>query len=91
MRLLIGIIVTLFASVWLALSLKQDPGYAMFSIGEWTVETSFAFLLDPPDLAFHRVLFPGPAGDPAVANPGSDAGSQPAAVAKKSTATVQPG
>ena len=45
MRLLAGIILTLFASVWLALSLKQDPGYAMFSIGEWTVETSFAFLL----------------------------------------------
>ena len=45
MRLLIGVIVTLLASVWLALLLKQDPGYAMFSIGEWTVETSFAFLL----------------------------------------------
>ena len=45
MRLLIGVIVTLFASVWMALLLKQDPGYAMFSIGEWTVETSFAFLL----------------------------------------------
>lgn len=45
MRLLVAIIVTLFASVWLALSLRQDPGYAMFSISEWTVETSFAFLL----------------------------------------------
>jgi HemY protein len=44
MKLLIGIIITLFVSVWMALSLRQDPGYAMFSIGQWTVETSFAFL-----------------------------------------------
>ena len=43
MRLLIGVIVTLFASVWMALSLRQDPGYAMFSMGQWTVETSLAF------------------------------------------------
>ncbi len=45
MRLLISVIVTLFASVWMALALRQDPGYAMFSIGQWTVETSFAFLI----------------------------------------------
>ncbi len=45
MKLLIGIIVTLFVSVWMALALRQDPGYAMFSIGEWTIETSFAFLM----------------------------------------------
>ena len=45
MRLLIGAVLTLFASVWLALSLKQDPGYVMLSIGQWTVETSFAFLV----------------------------------------------
>lgn len=45
MKLLIGVIVTLFASTWLALLLSQDPGYAMFSFSEWTVETSFAFLL----------------------------------------------
>ena len=45
MRLLIGIIITLFASVWMALSLRHDPGYAMFSMGQWTVETSFAFLV----------------------------------------------
>ncbi|KAB2923520.1 MAG: tetratricopeptide repeat protein [Candidatus Contendobacter sp.] len=45
MKLLIGIIVTLFVSVWMALALRQDPGYAMFSIGQWTVETSFAFLM----------------------------------------------
>ncbi|MBE2294469.1 MAG: hypothetical protein IAF00_05935 [Phycisphaerales bacterium] len=45
MRLLIGIIITLFASVWVALSLRQDPGYVMFSIGQWTVETSLAFFV----------------------------------------------
>ena len=45
MKLLMGVIITLFASVWMALSLRQDPGYAMFSIGQWTVETSFAFLI----------------------------------------------
>ena len=43
MRFLIGVIVTLFISVWMALSLRQDPGYAMFSMGQWTVETSLAF------------------------------------------------
>ena len=43
MRLLIGIIVTLFVSVWMALALRQDPGYAMVSIGQWTIETSLAF------------------------------------------------
>lgn len=45
MKLLVAIIITLFASVWMALSLRHDPGYAMFSIGQWTVETSFAFLI----------------------------------------------
>ena len=45
MKLLIGIIITLFVSVWMALSLRHDPGYAMFSMGQWTVETSFAFLV----------------------------------------------
>ena len=45
MRLLIGIIVTLFISVWMALALRQDPGYAMVSIGEWTIETSLAFFV----------------------------------------------
>ncbi len=45
MRLLIGIIVTLFVSVWMALALRQDPGYAMVSIGQWTIETSLAFFV----------------------------------------------
>ncbi|MBK8183436.1 MAG: hypothetical protein IPK63_11370 [Candidatus Competibacteraceae bacterium] len=45
MKLLAGIIITLFLSVWLALALKHDPGYAMFSMGNWTIETSFAFFL----------------------------------------------
>ena len=45
MRLLLGIIITLFISVWMALSLREDPGYAMFSMGEWTVETSLTFFV----------------------------------------------
>ena len=45
MKLLVGIIITLFVSIWMALALRQDPGYAMVSIGQWTVETSFAFLI----------------------------------------------
>lgn len=52
MRLLIGIIVTLFASVWMALALRQDPGYAMVSIGQWTIETSLAFFVIVLILAF---------------------------------------
>jgi HemY protein len=45
MKLLIGMIITLFASVWVALSLRQDPGYAMVSFGDWTIETSLAFFV----------------------------------------------
>ncbi len=43
MKLLAGIIITLFASVWVALVLREQPGYVLFSMGQWTVETSFAF------------------------------------------------
>lgn len=42
MKLLVGIIVALFAAVGLALILKEDPGYALLSIGHWTIETSVA-------------------------------------------------
>jgi len=45
MRLLLGIIITLFISVWIALALRQDPGYAMLSMGDWTVETSLTFFV----------------------------------------------
>ena len=45
MKLLFGTLITLFASVWVANALRKDPGYAMFSTGTWTVETSFAFLV----------------------------------------------
>ncbi len=45
MKLLASIIVTLFVSVWIALSLREEPGYAMFSMGQWTIETSLAFFL----------------------------------------------
>lgn len=52
MRLLIGVIVTLFVSVWMALALRHDPGYAMVSIGQWTIETSLAFFAIVLILAF---------------------------------------
>jgi HemY protein len=45
MRLLISIIVTLFISVWVALSLREEPGYAMFSMGQLTIETSLTFFI----------------------------------------------
>lgn len=45
MKILLGIIITLFVSVWVALFLRQDPGYAMVSVGQWTIETSFAVFL----------------------------------------------
>lgn len=45
MRLLASIIITLFFSVWVALSLREDPGYALFSMGQWTIETSLAFFI----------------------------------------------
>jgi HemY protein len=52
MRLLIGILFTLFVSVWTALTLRQDPGYAMVSIGQWTIETSLAFFVMVIGVAF---------------------------------------
>ncbi len=45
MKLFAGIILTLFFSVWVALSLREEPGYAMFSMGEWTIETSLTFFV----------------------------------------------
>jgi len=52
MRLLISIIVTLFISVWVALSLREEPGYAMFSMGQLTIETSLTFFIIFVGLAF---------------------------------------
>lgn len=59
MRFLLSITVTLFISVWVALSLRQDPGYVMLSLGEWTIETSLAFfamVLIVVFLAFYALL-----------------------------------
>jgi HemY protein len=44
-RLLIGIIIALLGAVGLAWVLKEDPGYALLSIGHWTAETSVAVLV----------------------------------------------
>ncbi len=45
MKLLIGIILVLFGAVGLSLILNDDPGYALLTIGELTIETSLAFLV----------------------------------------------
>ncbi|HAS50419.1 MAG TPA: hypothetical protein DCS21_01165 [Gammaproteobacteria bacterium] len=52
MKLLASIIATLFFSVWVALSLREDPSYALFSMGSWTIETSLAFFIIFLALAF---------------------------------------
>ncbi len=61
MRLLLGVIATLFISVWMALSLRQDPGYAMFSLGQWTIETSLAFFVIVLVISFLAFYPAGPA------------------------------
>lgn len=45
MKLLIGIIVALFAAVGIGVVLREDPGYVMLTIGGWTIETSVVFLV----------------------------------------------
>ena len=45
MKLLAGAILTLFFSVWVALWLREEPGYAMFSMGNVTIETSLTFFV----------------------------------------------
>lgn len=40
MRLLIIILIALFAAVGIAILLQEDPGYMLISVGEWTIETS---------------------------------------------------
>jgi len=57
MKTLFGVILTLFASVWIALFLRQDPGYAMVSVGQWTIETSFAVFLIALFLLFGLFYF----------------------------------
>ncbi|HXH02097.1 MAG TPA: heme biosynthesis HemY N-terminal domain-containing protein [Candidatus Competibacteraceae bacterium] len=43
MRLLIGIILTLFAAAGVAVWMREDPGYVLVSVGGLTVETSVVF------------------------------------------------
>ena len=57
MKTLFSVILTLFASVWIALFLRQDPGYAMVSVGQWTIETSFAVFLIALFLLFSLFYF----------------------------------
>lgn len=43
MRFVIALVLALFAAAGIAWVLRGDPGYALVSIGSWTVETSVAF------------------------------------------------
>ncbi len=45
MKLLVILILALFCSVGVALLVKEDPGYVLVTVGQWTVETSVAVLL----------------------------------------------
>lgn len=45
MRLLIAILIALFAAVGITLVLREDPGYVLISVGQWTIETSVAALI----------------------------------------------
>jgi HemY protein len=45
MRFVIAIVMALFAAAGIAWVLRGDPGYALLSIGSWTVETSVAFAI----------------------------------------------
>lgn len=45
MRLLIAILIALFAAVGIAIVLREDPGYVLISVGQWTIETSVAALI----------------------------------------------
>lgn len=44
MRFIIALVLALFAAAGIAWMLRGDPGYALVSIGSWTVETSVAFM-----------------------------------------------
>jgi HemY protein len=45
MKFVIAIVMALFAVAGIAWVLRGDPGYALLSIGNWTVETSVAFAM----------------------------------------------
>ncbi len=43
MKLLISILIALGLAIGLALLVREDPGYLLFTIGQWTIETSVVF------------------------------------------------
>jgi HemY protein len=45
MRLLLVLIIALAASAGIALLVKDDPGYVLITVGQWTVETTVAVLV----------------------------------------------
>ncbi len=44
-KLLIGILIGLFAAVAIAVMIRRDPGYVLVTVGSLTIETSVAFLI----------------------------------------------
>lgn len=52
MKVLLIVIVALFASVGVALLIKNDPGYVLVTVGEWTVESTVAVLVVGVTVAF---------------------------------------
>jgi len=52
MKILLTIIVALFASAGVALLIRDDPGYVLVTVGQWTVESTVAVLIVGVTLAF---------------------------------------
>jgi len=52
MKILLIIIVALFASVGVALLIQEDPGYVLVTVGQWTVESTVAVLVVGVAVAF---------------------------------------
>ncbi|SCZ66740.1 heme biosynthesis protein HemY [Thiohalomonas denitrificans] len=57
MKFLLIALLVLGGVVGLALVVQEDPGYALFSWGEWTVESSLSLLLVATILAFIALYF----------------------------------
>jgi len=45
MKILVFALLTLIAAVFVALQAMEDPGYALFAVGEWTLETTLVLVV----------------------------------------------
>ncbi len=52
MKMLVWLVVALFASAGIALLVKEDPGYVLITVGQWTVESTVAVLVVALIVAF---------------------------------------